>query len=677
MKISHRDLVEIAEKSCTLDDLLSFCKDNNIKNEADAPDVDNFLERWQKVFDDNDSSGKFKKRLLWDGLDIDTVRRALKKARDIYKSHRLPSWTKTLKDLVDFLDDCLKTAPYRNQKKEPMFLTAESPVPFQELLLYFVIFARNKLTKFSGGDYNILSEKAHSTLERGLLQILSNLSELTLQLEFSLHRLKKEPGFNIPGLPVSFNTDGVYDDFIRKLLKGVEYADGEEGEGLVIFFKEYSVLAKLLAQSIKSWIECTLKFIKRLKSDWQKIRKTFQIQDETCRVVAIRPYLSDLHDGGYAVMAFILSTGNSLVYKPRDVGMECAYYKLLEWLNKKNITLPFKILKVLNGKTHGWIEYIGPKKCESEKDREDYYHRAGMLLFILYSLYGKDFHCENIIASQNQPVIVDLETLFHPEVFDPPGFPKKTRSKAARIISYNEFENSVLRTDFLPQHNFDYYDLDFDISGLTALSKQRTSFLVPDWKNINKDNMDFELRAYHLESFYNIPQLEKEQTSPQQYVENIISGFKEMYKILKMNREEFISSTGPLAEFKSVKARFLFRPSKVYGYLLYKCINPGYLREGLSASFEFETLYRKALGRQEKPKWWGVIHEEQRALYKMNVPYFTTKTDSKIIKTIDGEAVPCIMEPGYSLALSRLKNFDEDDLIKQISLIRASLNASD
>ncbi|MCP4217844.1 MAG: type 2 lantipeptide synthetase LanM [bacterium] len=693
MKLTQEDLVEIAQKAGTLEELLAHCtnrKGSSQETHTDGltvphisglkvphtggltePDngTDELWEQWQAVFKGNDSDAQFKKRLLWDELDPHKVRNVLKKPRDIFKNNQLPGWTTTLRQLTDFLD----TVPYSHKDKQYLFLNPEHPIPFQELLSYFVLFARDQLRQRSGAAYTILADAPHIVLERCLLQILSGIGNMTLQLEFSLHRIKKQSGFNMPGLPNVTLNDGVYDDFIQTLLKAPAHTGNGEEQGLVGFFKEYAVLAVLISQAIESWIECSLKFIERLKTDWQKIRNTFQIKDETCKVLLLKPYLSDLHNGGYSVMAFTLSSGISLVYKPRDVAVETAYYDLLEWFNNKKIELPFKTLAVLNKNTHGWVEYIGPKMCDSQKDRANYYLRAGRILFILYGLYGKDFHCENIIAGKDQPVVVDLETLFHPEPCDPLQFQKKTAIRK-QSISDQQFTNSVLRTDFLPQQNFDYYDMDFDISGLAALSKQRTSFMVPDWKNINTDDMDYGLSPYHLDNFYNIPRGENEQTSPQNYVEHIIAGFKALFQILKMNRREFLSATGPLARFKSLKTRFLFRPSKVYGSLMYKCLQPDFLRDGLARSFQFEALYRKALSKQEKPKWWALIKEEKKALHKMNVPYFSTKTDSDILET--SGAGPCIAESGYSLASARLKEIDEEDLSEQISLISACLKIS-
>jgi|SRR5215510_15999712 hypothetical protein len=47
-----------------------------------------------------------------------------------------------------------------------------------------------------------------------------------------------------------------------------------------------------------------------------------------------------------------------------------------------------------------------------------------MLLCIVYALCGTDFHSENMIASGDQPVLVDLETLLTPGLPESVGGPK-------------------------------------------------------------------------------------------------------------------------------------------------------------------------------------------------------------------------------------------------------------
>ena len=52
-----------------------------------------------------------------------------------------------------------------------------------------------------------------------------------------------------------------------------------------------------------------------------------------------------------------------------------------------------------------------------------FYRRQGVLLALLYLLGMTDIHHENLIACADQPVLVDVETLLHPDLPVPTAAP--------------------------------------------------------------------------------------------------------------------------------------------------------------------------------------------------------------------------------------------------------------
>ena len=55
--------------------------------------------------------------------------------------------------------------------------------------------------------------------------------------------------------------------------------------------------------------------------------------------------MSDPHRGRRSVLALTFASGRKLVYKPKDMGTEAAYHRLLAWLNERGAPLPFKVLQ--------------------------------------------------------------------------------------------------------------------------------------------------------------------------------------------------------------------------------------------------------------------------------------------------------------------------------------------
>ncbi|MBX4341401.1 DUF4135 domain-containing protein, partial [Mycobacterium tuberculosis] len=61
---------------------------------------------------------------------------------------------------------------------------------------------------------------------------------------------------------------------------------------------------------------------------------------------------------------------------------------------------------------YGWQEYIAYRECLTEEELKRFYYRQGGYIALLYFFRSSDFHFENIIASGEFPVLIDLETLF-------------------------------------------------------------------------------------------------------------------------------------------------------------------------------------------------------------------------------------------------------------------------
>lgn len=109
------------------------------------------------------------------------------------------------------------------------------------------------------------------------------------------------------------------------------------------------------------------------------------------------------------------------------------------------------------------VRVYSSRNVPYEKELEGYYTRLGKLLAVLYSIDAVDFHHENIIASGEHPVLIDLESIFHQyKKRDEPG--STAVDKANYILS-----RSVRSTGILP---FNLYfgrknrDKVVDISGM-------------------------------------------------------------------------------------------------------------------------------------------------------------------------------------------------------------------
>jgi type 2 lantibiotic biosynthesis protein LanM len=310
------------------------------------------------------------------------------------------------------------------------------------------------------------------------------------------------------------NSRKQYRDFIQGLLAG----------GLLTFFKEYPVLARLAATAIDSWVEVNGEFLSRLASDRCEIQKTFHDEIELGKVVTVQSNLSDRHHNGRSVIIVEFASGLKLVYKPKSLNLEQSYIKLLAWLNKHKIPLPFKLFKVINRSTYGWVEFVETLPCSDEKEVKRYYKRAGILLCLAYILEATDLHFENLIACGEYPMLIDLETLMHPREQE---IEKLDASENAQILANQQMWHSVIRTGLLPRWQFGSKKWSYDSTGFGGGGQNQLPFPLQKWNNINKDNMSLVYGHETIQPSANLPSVNGVDIEFNNYQEEIIGNRSE------------------------------------------------------------------------------------------------------------------------------------------------------
>lgn len=663
MQISQEDLIKIVEQASTINERLGteFLLNHILDNDNV---INSRIENWCQVVAQGNQE-QFEKRLVWDGLDFKTMRQVL---GSVYLADKqnLPAWAETLKAILDATSlFSLESLEKGLSQEENRFLNPQELLPFEELFLSFVHIARHKLSKQAGSSYYLLSTESHTTLERSLIQSLTSLCSQTMAEQFLVFRTYEQPSLTRwLGQQQGSHSRKQYSKFIRRILDG----------GLVEFFQEYSMLARLVATVTDFWVNNTSEFLQRLASDWLDIQTTFQGEAELGEVVAIEPGLCDLHEDGRSVIAVTFASNLKLIYKPKDCGSEEAYFQLLAWLNERGVPLPFKLLKVLNRSTHGWVEYVRHLPCKDKQAAVRYYQRAGMLLSVLYALEGTDCHSENIIACGEHPVLIDMETLMAHRVREIES-PNQVGDDALSVAN-EQFRYSVLRTNFLPKWQVEPDGLVYDISGLGGVEGQMTHFRLLKWQHINTDGMVLGYESFKTRPKANAASLDGINLSPSDYVEELVDGFRQMYQFLMAHREALLATNGPLTKFADRRVRFIFRPTQVYGSVLKKALQTKYLRNGVDRSIVLDVLSKSLLKSETKPHCWSIIAAEKKALIQLDIPLFATRSNRDDLKITPNETIKqYFTQPSYDLVIARLHQLHENDLEQQISLIRSSLYA--
>ena len=642
-----KEISSIVAKASSLTERLNKTFIPKAVNDRD-PQIDTRLEQWCQVVAKGNSA-KFQKRLAWDKLEVETIRSLL---GDVCQDEgrSLPSWANTLKQIIETAQSC--------QDRSQPYLDPENPVPFELVYIPWVEVGREKLSKLVGSDLELLSDAARTTLDRALLLRLCHICSWTLFKEFSEFRSSGDAVRDFLLLRIGGkNREQKYRAFIEKLFE----------DNLLCFFREYSVLGRLVATTIDFWVEAIAELILRLAKDLPEIQKCFSPEMPLKQVVDIKPDLSDLHNRGRSVIALKFDTGAKLIYKPKCLSPDIAFYQFLEWCNKQSVPLGFKFVRVINYSNYGWVEYLESRPCLNKEQARHFYQRSGMLLCLIHLLEGTDCHQENLIACGEHPAIVDLETLLSPRT--------KTTDKIepnAFAIVNRQLEESVTRTFMLPQWGIQKNDeLTVDLSGLGISEEQELSV----WKlnNINTDAMDANIETVAIEHQDNAPMLNGAIVRVEDYLEELVAGFDQMYRFLMLHRHALLEPDSPLMNLANQKIRYVFRATRIYGTILQQSYDPSLLRSGIDRSIGLDVLSRAFLTTEEKPIFWEILAAELEAMEQLDIPFFTADSSKNSLPLSKDVVIEEIFEqPSFDRMLLGIKNLTEADLAQQIEIIRGS-----
>lgn len=661
--LTGKDLLEIVERASTIDERMGEEFVPAADNRCDDL-VHSRLKNWCSTAALDDWNG-FLKRLSFDGLDVETVKRALGKVR-LKEKTPLPEWAAVLEETVK-----ISLAMAENSIGWPAkerFIDNAEPLPFEDILAPFVLAARHRLTTLTGQAYGLLSSRAHAVLERSLLERLAYFSARALFLDFSIFRHKELP-------PALLQFEQLFEPESHSVYR--QFAGMLHAGGLVAFFKEYAVLARLLASAISLWAGVNAEFIVHLASDRADIQQVFGCKENLGEVEQIQPLSPDPLRGEKVVLALTFASGLKLVYKPKDLGVEEAFFNLLACLNQMGITLPFRLLRLLNLSTHGWIEYVEHLPCKTPKEARRYYARSGMLLCLVYVLKGMDCHYKNIIACGESPMLVDMETFLQHQVR--PGFRGVPDEP---YLAYEQIMNSVIHTGLLPIRVIPKDGgAACDISGLGGEGLNDPN-LDQGWVNVNTNAMAPGHEVAKEMRWPNIPFLDGAPLCLEDYNKELIAGFRQMYRFLEHRRDALLAPDGPLQAMARLKVRFIFRPTRVYTSIFRGLCDPKYLRDGADYSIRLDLLARKLVAENrpglepagKAPRLLPVLAAEKQAVQMGKIPYFTAHTRSADMEVAPGQVIKqCFSAPSFEMVVARVKNLGSEDMERQIGFIRASL----
>ncbi|MCX4743977.1 type 2 lanthipeptide synthetase LanM family protein [Kitasatospora sp. NBC_01287] len=475
---------------------------------------------------------------------------------------------------------------------------------------------------------------------------LVQLARRTLVLELNVLRVSGRLRGDTPELRFA--------DFVRRL---------SARAGLRALVTEYPVLARLLAQCCEQAVQAWSELLERFAADRSALLEGLLAGTDPGRLVEVETGAGDRHQHGRSVAILRFEHGARVVFKPRPLAVHVHFNDTVRWFNSRLPGPRLRTLAVLERPDHGWVEYATAEPCADQAQVDGFYQRLGALLALVHALGGTDVHFENLIACADQPVLVDLETLFHPVLARPRG------DDPAQVA----LESSVYRTALLPfLVAGDHGSLD-----LSALGGDRDTPLPDDitgWSAPGTDEMRLVRTAGVFRGAANRPRLGRLDADPGAHIEALLDGFRAGYDTIAAHRGELTGPGGLLARFAADETRAVLRQSRWYATLLDESTHPDVLRDALERDRLLDALGREP---SADPSLRPLVGAELAALWRGDLPLVNCRPGTTELTLGALRVTGLVTESGLARAERYLKAMSRTDRFDQEWVIRAALATRD
>ena len=419
------------------------------------------------------------------------------------------------------------------------------------------------------------------------------------------------------------------------------------------FLSRYPVMQAWMDQLAAGWAEQSALLLTRFEADKHAIARTLLDTAEPIAIRTIRLGMGDMHRGGRSVAQLELTNGDKLFYKPRSLAIDQHFADLVAWLNTLG-GIGLRTPASMDRGDYGWVSFVSEQECTDQAEIDDYYRRMGHWLALLYVLEGTDFHYENIIAAGPHPVLIDLESFFHPEL--------STNEDTA------DADNSVLKTGILPHHLEDGASHLPDLSGVADVEGAE-GVLEELVLEKQEGNIVFVRKKAQLRGGGNVPRLNGTKVIlGASTVTSLQQGFQAMYRLLAAHKDDLRRR---LAVFRNDEVRVLFRNTVTYRHLLDESTHPSLMRDWKDVQRHFGLL---GLAIAENPIVEKFVRFEEADLLRRDTPLFTTRVDSRDLYYAEEGVIPGFFrKSGLDGALAKIDLLSEQDMHDQNWIIAKSL----
>ncbi|MFN8125323.1 MAG: type 2 lanthipeptide synthetase LanM family protein [Candidatus Nanopelagicales bacterium] len=591
---------------------------------------------------DPDRAGLFPRRLDWDGLDIPSAQALI--ATPVAADD--PAWLPELRALRRACRDLGADDP------DPDL----ADLPFDRLLSPLVRDAWWRLCGTLPDAWTQgLTPRAAASLRHQLARRLTDVAALAWYEDFTDTR---PVGATLTLALGGGATDHGTDQFVG-------WCRTRAADGMEHLLTRFPVSGRLLATASLQWQRATADLLEQIHRHRHDLEAAFGIAADS-PIVDITPGLSDEHRGGRTVCFVDFDTPagpRRVVHKPKDLRLEREFHDLVRTVNGWFDSGAIGSIDVVCGDgDYAFTSFAEPRVCPTGH-LPDFYRAAGRLLGLLYVLGATDAHYENVVACGGQPILVDAETLFHPMVS--PTAPEEIDSFAAE---------TVLRTGMLPGWLVaGPGQAAYDPSAL-GVAPPPPDFTSTGWAHVNTDAMVRAPVPTTPDPPLSLPVAAGAPHPLPQHVDDLVAGFTQFHRACRQEpfRSQLLTR---VAAFRGLPRRLVLRATRVYVVVQRQALSADSLTDTNRRAVRLEQLTRSSLVAGRKDPHWDVFHAELQDLENLDVPYFDYRLGSDEVRSALGPISGIVPEDGIDAALARIRRLDDDDLDRQVRLIRGSVHA--